>query len=346
MPSNIAHLQRLVFLFTVIVLALASSGYAQPKIETPPGVDYPRDNVVSGYRVEAGWPQGKSAYPWKAVPGIAIDEEGLIWAVNRGEMPVQVYTADGKLVNQWGKGYFVSPHQIRFGREGHVWIADSHAHVIYKFTRGGDKLLTIGIPNEPGNDNKHLKMPTDMVEAPSGEVFISDGYRNNRVVVCNSKGEFIRTWGELGTKPGQLSLPHSIARDSKGRIYVADRNNSRVQVFTEEGKFVEQWANLCQPWTVRITADDEVYICGASPSQWRAEDVQLGIPPKDQIVMKFDTTGRVLAWWRFPQGPDKADMGVKPGELSWVHGLAIDPQGNLYLGDIMGQRAQRFLLVK
>jgi DNA-binding beta-propeller fold protein YncE len=346
MPSTIARLRRLVFLFTVIVLAIASSGYAQLKIETPPGVDYPRDNVVSGYRVEAKWPQGKSAYPWKAVPGIAIDEEGLIWTVNRGEMPVQVYTADGKLVKQWGRGYFVSPHQIRFGREGHVWIADSHAHVIYKFTRGGDKLLTIGIPNEPGDDNKHLKMPTDMVEAPSGEVFISDGYRNNRVVVCNSKGEFIRTWGELGTKPGQLSLPHSIARDSKGRIYVADRNNSRVQVFTEAGKFVEQWANLCQPWTVRITADDEVYICGASPSRWREEDVQLGIPPKDQIVMKFDTTGRVLAWWRFPQGPDEADMGVKTGELSWVHGLAIDPQGNLYLGDIMGQRAQRFLLVK
>ena len=346
MTSNIQRLQREVFFSTVIVLATVSSGYAQLRFKVPPGVDYPRDNVASGYRVDAAWPKGKSAFLWKAMPGIAVDEKGLIWTLNRGEMPVQVYTPEGKLVEQWGRNYFGSPHQIRFGHEGHVWIADSHANAVYKFTRDGEKLLTIGIPGEPGDDNRHLKMPTDMVEAPSGEIFISDGYRNNRVVVCNSKGKFIRTWGELGTNPGQFSLPHSIARDSKGRIYVADRNNSRVQVFSEQGKFLAQWTNLCQPWTIRISAKDEVYVCGASPSQWRKDDVQLGIPPKDQIVIKFDTTGRVLAWWSFPQGPDEADSGVKPGELSWVHGLAVDAKGNLYLGDIMGQRAQRFLLAK
>ena len=320
MPPTIARLRRLVFLFTVIVLAIASSGYAQPKIETPPGVDYPRDNVVSGYRVEANGRRVSRLIRGRRCRASRSMRKGSSGQSTAARCRYRS-TQRWKTRQAMGKGYFVSPHQIRFGREGHVWIADSHAHVIYKFTRGGDKLLTIGIPNEPGDDNKHLKMPTDMVEAPSGEVFISDGYRNNRVVVCNSKGEFIRTWGELGTKPGQLSLPHSIARDSKGRIYVADRNNSRVQVFTEAGKFVEQWANLCQPWTVRITADDEVYICGASPSRWREEDVQLGIPPKDQIVMKFDTTGRVLTWWRFPQGPDEADMGVKSesylGSTAW-----------------------------
>ena len=346
MTFTIQRLQRAVFYPTVFLFAIASSAFGQRKIETPPGVDYPRDNVTSGYRVDAAWPKEKSADPWKAMPGIAVDEEGLIWTLNCGEMPVQVYTADGKLVKQWGKNYFASPHQIRIGPQGHVWITDSQAHAVYKFTRDGDKLLTIGTPGVPGDDNRRLKMPTDMVEAPSGEVFISDGYRNNRVVVCNAKGEFIRTWGELGTKPGQFSLPHSIARDSKGRIYVADRNNSRVQVFSDKGKFLAHWTNLCQPWTIRITAQDEVYVCGASPSQWRKEDVQLGIPPKDQIVMKFDTTGRVLAWWRFPQGPDEPNRGVKPGELSWVHGLAVDTKGNLYLGDIMGQRAQRFLLTK
>ncbi|MBP90569.1 MAG: hypothetical protein CMJ64_28310 [Planctomycetaceae bacterium] len=346
MISTRKGIRQTAFCSAMSFFAIASLVDAQQRIETPPPVDYPRGNVSWGYKVDADWPQGKLAYPWKAMPGIAIDEKGLIWTLNRGEMPVQVYTADGKFVNQWGKDYFVSPHQIRFGVEGHVWIADSHAHVVYKFTREGDKLLTIGIAGEPGDDGRHLKMPTDMVEAPSGEIFISDGYRNNRVVVCDAKGKFIRIWGELGTKPGQFSLPHSIARDSKGGIYVADRNNSRVQVFTEQGEFVASWSSLCQPWTIRVTAKDEVYVCGASPTQWRAEDVQLGIPPKDQIVMKFDTAGRVLAWWRFPQGPDEVDAGVKPGELSWVHGLAIDAQGNLYLGDIMGQRAQRFLLTK
>lgn len=346
MTSTVQCLQRSFFLSTMFVLAISSSGYSQLKSNLPPGVNYPRDNITSGYKVDANWPKAKSAYPWKAMPGIAIDEKGLIWTLNRGEMPVQVYSEDGELVKQWGKGYFQSPHQIQFGCQGHIWIADAQAHAVYKFSRDGEKLLTIGVPGEPGEDNRHLKMPTDMVEAPSGKIFISDGYRNNRIVVCNARGEFIRTWGELGTNPGQFSLPHSIARDSKGRIYVGDRNNSRVQVFTEQGKFLAQWINLCQPWTIRITPKDEVYICGASPSQWRKEDVQMGIAPKDQIVMKLDTTGRVLAWWRFPQGPHQPDGSVKPGELSWVHGLAVDTRGNLYLGDIMGQRVQRFLLTK
>jgi len=340
MTSTLGRLQQAVFYPAMFLFAIASSAYGQP------AVDYPRNNITSGYEVVADWPKGKSAYSWKAMPGIAIDKEGLIWTMNRGEMPVQVYTTGGKLVKQWGKNFFVSPHQIRIGVDGHIWIADAHAHAVYKFTRDGDKLLTIGIPGEPGDDHRHLKRPTDMVESPSGKIFISDGYRNNRIVVCNARGDIVRTWGELGTKPGQLSLPHSIDRDSKGRIYVADRNNSRVQVFTEQGKFLAQWTNICQPWTIRITAKDEIYVCGASPSQWRKDDVQLGIPPKDQIVMKFDTTGRVLAWWSFPQGPDEPDRDVKPGELSWVHGLAVDARGNLYLGDIMGQRAQRFLLTK
>ena len=327
----------------IVIAVLARYGHSQNE-DLP--VEYPHDNVSAGYQVDADWPRGKSAYAWKAMPGIAIDSMGLIWTLNRGEMPVQVYSADGKLIKQWGKGYFASPHQIRFGIDGHVWIADTHNHAIYKFTRDGDKLLTLGVPGEPGVGTQRLKRPTDMVESPTGEIFVSDGYRNNRVIVFDAKGAFVRQWGELGAAPGQFSLPHSIARDSKGRIYVADRNNSRVQVFSEKGEFVAEWANLCQPWTVRVTARDEVYICGASPSQWRTEDAQLGIPPKDQIVMKFDTTGRVLQWWNFPQGPNEPDMGAKPGELSWAHGLDIDGQGNVYVGDIMGQRAQKFMLTK
>lgn len=334
-----------VFLFFV---ALSCPVFAQkrpplPEKIDPPLVDYPRANVNFGYFVDEQWPKGKSAYAWKAMSSIAIDDMGNVWTFNRGEMPIQVYSPDGKLISQWGKDYFLTPHQLVFSADGNVLVADAHTHTVYKFSRDGDLLLTLGVPGEPGEDTKHFKMPTDVVEGTQGEIFVADGYRNNRVIVFNKKGEFIRQWGELGTKPGQFSLPHSIARDSKGNIYVADRNNSRIQVFTPEGKFVSEWKNVCQPWTVRITKNDEVYICGASPSQWRKEDVMVGIPPKDQIVMKFDTNGRVLEWWSFPKGPDVADAGVKPGELSWVHGIAIDSSGNLYLGDIMGQRVQKFL---
>lgn len=326
---------------SLLLLLVASEALAQEK-KAPP-VDYPRVNVTSGYKVDTSWPAQEPPYAWEAMAGIAVDGDGFVWTLNRGEMPVQVYDAKGKLVRQWGQGLFRSPHQLSIGPQGHIWIADSHSHVVHKFTKGGEKLLTIGIPDEPGEDDKRLKMPTDVVETTSGDIFISDGYRNNRVVHCDAKGKFVKTIGELGVAPGEFSLPHSIAIDSKGRLYVADRNNSRIQVFNQDGEHVAEWKNLCVPWTVRVTKQDEVYIVGASPGQWREEDVQLGIPPKDQLVMKFDTEGRVLGWWSFPLGPDK---GAERGQLAWVHGLAIDAEGHLYLGDIMGKRAQRFLLTK
>ena len=274
--------------------------------------------------------------------GLAVDQKGHIWTVNRGALPVQVFDQSGRLVRSWGKDYFASPHQISIGPKGHIWIADSHYHVVHKFSITGKKLLTIGVPGTPGNDMKRLKMPTDMVELPSGDVFISDGYRNNRVVHCNAKGKIIKTWGGLGVAPGKFSLPHSIAADSKGRLYVADRNNGRVQVFNQKGKFLAQW-KLCVPWTVRVTAKDEVYVAGTAPAHWRDNELQLTIPPKDQLIMKFNTKGQLLHWWSFRVGKGTKS---KPGELAWVHGLAIDRKGNLYLGDIMGQRAQKFRVVR
>ena len=336
---------RPILLVAVISLIAGTTIYGPDSCaqEAIPPVDYPRVNLSTGYRVDPTWPEVKSTYAWKAMAGIAVDDSGLVWTLNRGEMPVQVYSPEGKLVRQWGEGQFISPHQLSIGPRGDIWIADSIKHVVYKFAPSGELLLTIGVPNEPGEDDKHFKRPTDAVETPAGDVFISDGYRNNRVVHCDAKGRFVKTFGELGVNPGQFSLPHSIALDSQGRLYVADRNNARVQVFDQDGKFLTEWRNRCVPWTVRITAKDEVYICGSSPSLWREGNLQVGIPPKDQLVMKFDTNGNLQHWWSFPF--TQADTW-KPGELSWVHGIAVDAKGNLYLGDITGQRVQRFELVE
>ena len=332
-------LKPLVLLLILGTAIFVGTTVAQEK--TVPQVDYPRVNLATGYHVDTAWPAQKPPYPWEAMAGIAVDDEGLVWTLNRGEMPVQVYDAQGKLVRSWGRGLFKSPHQLSIGPRGDVWIADSQNHAVYKFTPQGDLLLTLGVPGEPGDDDKHFKMPTDVVETLEGDVFVADGYRNNRVVHFGAKGQFVKTWGELGVEPGNFSLPHSIALDSQGRLYVADRNNGRIQVFDQSGRFLAQWRNRCVPWTVRVTSDDRVYVCGSSPAQWRQEDVQMGIPPKDQLVMQFDTDGELQHWWSFPLG--QADQ-AKPGELAWVHGLAIDATGNLYLGDIMGKRVQRFTL--
>src|SRR5262249_23940431 len=126
-------------------------------------------------------------------------------------------------------------------------------------------------------------------------------------------------------------------------LYVADRGNARVQVFDPAGRFLEEWRNLLIPWDIWITPDDQIYVCGSSPMRWGPTQYlrPLGIPPMDQLVMKFDLAGKALELWTFPLG-GVGDAPKQPGELIWVHGMAVDSRGDLYLGDIVGRRAQKF----
>jgi hypothetical protein len=179
-----------------------------------------------------------------------------------------------------------------------------------------------------------------MAVTPAGDVFVADGYGNARIVHFDRNGNYDTEWGELGSRPGQFSIPHAIAVDSKGKLYVADRNNVRIQVFDQKGNLLDVWNNLITPWGFCVTNDDEIWVCGSSPMQWRKEDSALGCPPKDQVFMKFNGAGKVLQLWTVPKGIDGLE---RPGELNWVHGVAVDSKGNLYAGDIIGKRAQKFV---
>jgi NHL repeat len=300
---------------------------------------YPRINLSTGYDVVSSWPARPKHLTWGAIAGIAISPSDQIWTFNRGAVPVQVYTAEGALVRSWGEGQFREPHQVRFDREGFVWLVDSGQHVVKKFTPEGKLLLTLGTPDEPGADSTHLNRPTDVAITPTGQIFVADGYGNNRIVHFNDHGQFVGTWGSLGSAPGQFSLPHSIAVDSRGRLFVADRNNARVQVFNQAGQFLDEWRDLLVPWHIVINERDEIYVCGSSPMRWSKIPIPgliVGIPPKDQLIMIFTGDGRLVQLFTFPKGQHS-------GELDWVHGLAVDRRGNLYLGDIQGRRAQKFL---
>ena len=328
-------------------LALVATALAAGCLETRAVEDvrpaYPRINLAVGYHVDPSWPKKPADLPWAAMPGLAVDAHDNVWIFTRSDVPVQVYDTAGNLVRAWGKGVFKTAHQIRIGPDGNVWVADVGRHVVEKYTPEGKRLLTLGTDGQPGCDATHFDKPTDMVATPAGDVFITDGYGNNRVAHFDSRGRFVKAWGEMGVKPGQFSLPHSIDVDSKGRLYVADRNNARVQVFDQKGTFLAEWRNLLVPWGICITAKDDIWVCGPSPMQWRDEDTNLSVPPKDAVVMKFDPTGRALQLWTVParvKGP------TKPGECSWIHGIAVDSKGNLYVGDIMGQRAQKLVVRK
>jgi peptidylamidoglycolate lyase len=301
--------------------------------------NYPPEPTVIEYVVDPAWPKRPAELgPRAAVPGVAVDREDRIWCVERGEVPVQVYTRAGDLVRSWGRGQFASVHNIRIDRQGNVWITDFQAHVVKKFTPEGELLLTLGTPGKRGEDENHFNRPTDTAITPQGDIFVTDGYGNRRVVHFDAQGKFVKSWGRYGAGPGEFALPHMIVVDSRGILYVADRNSGRIQLFDQQGRFLEQWSNLLMPWGLWISPQDEIWACGSSPQWWRKDGQSP--PPKDQLFMRFSLDGRVQQLWTVP-----IDLGdpTKPGEFNWVHGMALDSQGNIYAGDILGKRLQKFV---
>lgn len=331
---------RLVFGVGLAVVILGAGVSAQED-KSP---KWPHVNVAVAYAHDPLWPQKPADFKWAEMPGVAVDAKDNVYIFTRSTPPVQVYDSSGKFIRAWGQDTIKAKaaHHIKIDREGNVWVADIEDHTVQKYTPEGKLLLTIGTPGQKGRDKTHLNQPTDMAITPAGDVFVSDGYGNARVVHFDKNGKFVKEWGELGSKPGQFSIPHAICVDSKGRLYVADRNNVRIQVFDQSGKLLDVWSNIITPWGFHVTKDDEIWVCGSSPMQWRTDDGALGCPPKDQVFMKFNTAGKLLQLWTVPKGADGLE---KPGELNWVHCIAEDSKG-LYAGDIKGKKAQKFALQK
>lgn len=321
----------------VFVMAFALSGSLPAFGESP---SYLRVNTATSYEVDPSWPKRAPGVEWGETSGVAVDPQDQVWIFTRAKPPVQVYAPDGSLVRSWGEDLVDIAHDIKFDKQGNVWLSDVGKQVVMQCTPEGKLLKTLGTPNETGCDERHLHRPTDMAITPDGQVFVADGYGNARIVHYDANGKFVKAWGKMGTGPGEFNLPHGIALDSQGRLYVADRNNVRVQVFDQQGTFLAEWRNLLVPWSFWISPKDEIWVCGSSPMVWRSEDGVLGCPPKDQLFMKFDTSGKLLQLWTIPKGEDGKE---KPGELNWVHSLALDSHGNIYAVDIKGQRLQKFV---
>ncbi|MHC4680688.1 MAG: peptidyl-alpha-hydroxyglycine alpha-amidating lyase family protein [Planctomycetota bacterium] len=291
--------------------------------------------------VDVTWPQKPDHFTWAQMPGITIDAQDQVYIFTRSRPTVQVYRTDGKFVRAWDMKDFAGAHFIRIGPAGDVWTANIESHTVRKYSPEGELLLTLGEPGRAGAERGHFDKPTDMAVLPSGEIFVSDGYGNRRIVHFDANGNYINEWGAEGDGPGQFALPHSIVADSRGRLYVADRENARIQVFDSKGKLLAVWANRITPWGLWLTKGQELWVCGSScvrdagTNQWNV------LPPPDQLLMKLNLAGEVLL--RVPLPKTTAPPG-KQGELDWVHGIALDTKGNLYLGDIQGSRAQKFLL--
>ncbi len=322
--------------------------YADIMVKLEAASVYPRTNMSATYLVDPKWPQPPADIPWAGVAGVAISPDTNIWIYTRTNPVVQLYNTSGGYLKGWTEADTNTiPESIRFDHDGNVWLVDCGLHTVTKYTQEQKKLLTLGVAGVPGDDATHFNKPTDVAIAPNGDIFVTDGYANNRVVHFDKTGKFLYAWGGLGFRPGEFSLPHAIVCDSKSRLYVADRNNTRIQVFDTEGKMLDTWSNVITPWGLWISPKDEIWACGSSPMPWgfdgKYPNAPLGCPPKDQLFMKFNTEGKLLQLWTAPKGEDGHE---KPGDLNWLHSMALDPDGNIYCGDLIGQRVQKFLLQK
>ncbi|MFC1561206.1 peptidyl-alpha-hydroxyglycine alpha-amidating lyase family protein [Candidatus Latescibacterota bacterium] len=321
--------------------------------ENPIIGDNEKEQKVTIYEVDPAWPQKPEEFTWGGIPGVDVDVQGRVWLINRALPLVQSYDADGTFLTAMGNQgvdvvsiaggpvdlTFSSPnpriHQMKVDYEGNVWIATWGLGVVYKCSPEGKVLLVLGTFNENGVDETHFGEPNDMEITPTGEVFVADGERNFRIVHFDPDGKFIKAWGKQGTGPGEFEVPHAIVIDSKGLIYVADRGNTRVQVFDQSGNFIDQWPNIVVPFDLWVDSEDNIWVCGYGPLRTKS-DYHL---PKteDQLVMKFNPQGKVLLNWTFT-------WGENPGELGELHGMALDSKGNVYLGDVRGNRIQKFAL--
>ena len=256
----------------VIIGAAALLIAAQPPSKAPdqgyvPEGWYPHEGGLLKYGVDIRFGEEPDTMPdgWKfgRVSAVTTDAQGDVYVFHRGKKAdaVVVFDKTGKYVRSWGRNFFGNPHGIRVDKDGNVWCVDNGNQQVYKFTRDGKLLLTLGTKGEIGTDETHFNRPTDIAwDRATQDFFISDGYGNSRVVKFDKDGKYLKDWGKPGTGPSEFDTVHAIATDSKGRVYVSDRENNRIQIFDAEGTFLKEWTHLGATQGIDITDKDEMFV--------------------------------------------------------------------------------------
>ena len=284
---------------------------------------------MPAFRVLEGW--GKLPEGWRYVEaaGVAVDSRDNVYVFNRGEHPVIVFDREGNFLRSWGEGLVGRAHGITIGPDDEVWLTDDGNHTIRKFTPEGKLLLTIGDPDKPATlqSGKPFNRPTHVALSPlTGDLFISDGYGNSRVHKYDPKGRHLFSWGEPGTDPGCFNLPHNIATDAEGLVYVADRENHRIQVFDAEGRYLAQINNVHRPCGLLIDRreDGAIYV-GELGTDLAVNQSVPNLGGRVSILsLKGDLLSRIGDRFR----------GEKPGQFVAPHGVVTDSRGDLYVAEV------------
>jgi DNA-binding beta-propeller fold protein YncE len=294
-----------------------------------------------GYEADDRWAKLPSGWSWREVAAVATDSRDRVYVFNRGEHPVMVFEQDGTFLTSWGEGLFARPHGITIGPDDSVYCTDDLDHTVRKFTSDGRLLLTLGTSGRPSDTGATsmdyrtilragppFHYPTNAALSPEGDLYVSDGYGNARVHKFAADGRLLLSWGEPGGGPGQFRLPHGIAVDQQGTVYVADRENNRIQLFTLDGTYRCEWTDLAQPYQVFLDGAGNVYVAEVGfRAGMRPETVPADAP--GGRVSIFDRQGRLLARWGGGRNP------CAPGDFYAPHGICVDSRGDIYVGEVI-----------
>ncbi len=306
-----------------------------------------QNSAPNPYRTVEGWAKLPDGRAWGATSAVYPANDGKnIWVAERCGTnlcvdsdvdPVLLFDPMGNVIKSFGAGTIVWPHGIYVDADDNVWIADAVGyapvpdgvgHVILKFSPDGKLLMTLGKEGIAGDGTDVFNKPSDMLVAPNGDIFVADGHDaggNNRIIKFASDGTFIKQWGETGYEDGQFRDPHALAMDSRGRLFVGDRGNSRIQIFDQGGKHLGTWTQFGRPSGIFIK--DDILYCADSESNARRNGGW-----KRGIRIGSVRDGIVTAFIPDPE-PDQDNSGTSAAE-----GVAVDAAGNIY-GAEVGPRA-------
>ncbi|MBI3665398.1 MAG: hypothetical protein HY236_04110 [Acidobacteria bacterium] len=272
-----------------------------------------------GYKAVPDWPQLPPGWNFGETSGVALDSREHVYVFNRGPHSLVEFDSEGKFVRSLSEGMFTRTHGLRIDRDDNIWAIDVGAHVVLKMNPQGRVLMVLGRKGQSGADHTHFNQPTDIAFTPSGEFYVSDGYGNSRVVKFSREGNYLLEWGKKGSGEGEFNLPHAVAVDVRGRVYVGDRENRRLQVFDANGKFLAQWTHVGSPWALEITPDQRLFLADGYHNR----------------VLLLNLEGQVLGTLGGP--------GKLPGQFDFVHAIAVSKGGDIYTAEILNWRAQKFV---
>ena len=369
-------------LLALVIAAYGVTAYAQERTDAPapkPTLPNPYRLVPDWPTLPASM-KGPNGHKWGEVIRVHVARNGNIWVfhrcfndrpagdatcLNRGEAnpPILEFNPAGRLLRSFGVGLFAHPHGFTVDKDGNLWTTDTNdqeisarnvqgiaiGQQVLKISPAGKVLMTIGTPGVGGNGPYLFDRPTGVSIAANGDIFVSDGHSRNksnsaRVVKYSPDGKFVKTWGRMGSEPGNFRDPHDLyVGGSKGYVYVADRQNNRIQVFDQDGNFIAAWRQFGQPSSVYVDKRDNVYVGSTyqDPARGESRTGPTTGPNDRAIVIGHAITGELKYLI-----PDPGDLSKMTDTGTSASGIAVDDVGTIYAADVGFNNLRKYVKVQ